>query len=97
MITSEELKSLRAKYDNSPTAVPVCSLCGADMMTYRGIQGPEGTLRYRCLTWTGAPKYTREWWAHVERSAKGSEGDPLVMKLIEAYERMIGGQNPVQR
>ena len=88
MITAEELAKLRNRYDSSPTK-PTCGLCGGPMK----ISTTAGEkIIYACYEST-ATKYSRDWWEHVEQSKtfKSGRGDSLVMKLIEAYEGMIGG------
>jgi hypothetical protein len=92
MITSEEIAQLRSRYVSFPSR-PACGMCGG-AMSVNDTAG-EKTI-YACYRST-ARKYSKDWWEHVEQSktTKNSGGDPLVMKLIEEFERMSGGQNPV--
>ena len=53
---------------------------------------PNDEPAFQCLR-SEERKYTKEWWDHVERSKSqgGEPRDPLVMKLIEAYDRLENG------
>ena len=92
MIDPKELEGLKQKY--GPYAIQTCPLCGQSM-TFRTLF-PNDEPAFVCLR-SEAKKYSKEWWDHLERSKDVSAParDPLVLKLIDAYERMIDGQNTV--
>lgn len=87
MITEKELTQLKHKYGGNPGQL--CRLCGKPMQLRT--MYPHDELAFYCLG-SEARKYSRAWWGHFEMSKTTNESteDPLVMKLIEEYEGVVG-------